>query len=257
MNYGLYISASGLSTQMARQDVLANNLANVNTTAFKPDAFAVRERAAVREEDGLPFLDSNTLLERLGGGVMPVPTRISFAQGSLQRTSNPLDVGIEGEGFLLVQSGEDDSSVRLTRDGRLTINAQGELITVADGYRVLNGDNAPIRVDPTRPISIRASGAVIQNGSEVGQLALVAVSDPTMLRKAGAGLYAAQEGESLNLLPATGRIMQEFVEESATDPIRTMTAVTSASRAVSSASNVIGYINEMMGRAVNTLGRTS
>ncbi len=257
MNYGLYIAASGLSTQMAKQDSLSNNLANVNTTAYKPDVFAVRERLTARGEDGLGSLPSNDLLEQLGGGVMPVATRLNMAQASLERTGQPLDIAIEGEGFLLVSAGDGDDDVRLTRDGRMTLGPGGRLISATTGLDILDASDSAITLDPTKAVHIRASGSIVQNGSEVAQLALVTVRDPSMLQKAGSGLLRTPAGEALERLPATGRIMQEFLESSGSDPITTMNAISSAGRAVASSTNIISYINGMMDRAINGLGRTS
>jgi flagellar basal-body rod protein FlgG len=256
MNYGLYVSASGLSVQMARQDILSNNLANVNTTAYKPDVPAVRFRESARAEDGLS-LPSNALLERLGAGVMPAPARLDVSPASLEHTGNPLDLAIEGEGFLIVRTGDGDEGLRLTRDGRLAFSPEGRLVTASGGFPVLDAGENPITVDPSKPIFIRASGAIVQNGSEAGQLALVTVTDPSTLEKAGLGLLKAPAGETLDLVPGLGRIKQEYLEHSGTDPIMTMTGVTDASRAVSTATTVIGYINDMMGRAINSLGRTA
>ncbi|MBL8746651.1 MAG: flagellar hook-basal body protein [Phycisphaerae bacterium] len=257
MNYGLYVTASGLATQMAKQDALSNNLANVNTTAYKPDVFAVRERLAARQEDGLGAIPSNSLLERLGGGVMPVAMRVNMAPSALERTGRPLDVGIEGEGFLLVRTGAGENDVGFTRDGRFTLAGDGRLISSTNGLEILDSNGSPIRLDPTAPVHIRPSGAIVQKGSDVAQLALVTVGDPSALHKAGEGVFRLPEGEAGEHLPATGRIMQEFVESSGSDPILTMNAISEAGRSVVNSTSVISYINGMMDRAINGLGRTS
>ncbi len=257
MNYGLYISASGLSVQLARQDALSNNLANVSTTAFKPDVFAVRERLAARQEDGLSSLPSNAMLERLGAGVMPVAMRLRLAQGALERTGQPLDVGIEGEGFFVVREGEGVEGLRLTRDGRMTLGAGGRLISATSGHPFLDANDQEITVDPTKPVHITPSGVIKQDGTEVGQLALATVREPERLQKAGDGLLKTPRGTPLSRLPATGRIMQEFLEASATDPITTMNDISAAGRAAGNATTVISHINEMMGRAIAGLGRVT
>ena len=85
MNYGLYMAASGMSASMARQNVLSNNLANVSTVGYKPDSFAIRQRAAARQEDGLHWMDSNAMLERLGAGVQPTFSRVEAGAGAADR----------------------------------------------------------------------------------------------------------------------------------------------------------------------------
>src|SRR5881396_1878551 len=118
MSYGLQISASGVMTSLFAQDVYANNLANIDTPGFKADIPSIMPRQAVRQEDGLPFLPSNKLLERLGGGVLLNPNRVDFTQGSFKDTGNPLDLAISGDGFFVVRDETDKQTerVRLTRD---------------------------------------------------------------------------------------------------------------------------------------------
>lgn len=253
MNYGMYISASSMSAQMARQDVISNNLANVNTTAFKPDMLGIRQRDAATREDGLS-LPSNALLERLGAGVMPMATRVDIGSAPLERTEGPLDLGIEGEGFFVVRAGNE---LRLTRDGRMAVSTDGILVTAAEGRPVLGTNDEAISIDPGATITIDATGRILQNDAEVGRIALVTVSEPDRLVKQGNGLFGPGPGQSLDRRPANGRVSQGMLEMSGTDAISAMMAVTSASRAVDSASTIIGYFNEMMGRAINTLGRVS
>lgn len=257
MNYGLYIAASGMSAQMARQDVLSNNLANVSTTAFKPDTLAIRARDTARVEDRLATLPSNLLLERLGAGVMPFQTRVSLSAAPLERTGSPLDLGIDGEGYLLVRVGAGDAGVRLTRDGRLAVSAEGRLVTASDGSPVLDSSNQPITVRADRALIVHPNGVIEQDGSEVATLGFVGVDDSRVLAKDGSGLLRVAGGAGLPVRRATGRIMQEHLESSGTDAVKSMMAVTSASRAVDSNSTIIGYINEMMGRAIGTLGRVA
>jgi flagellar basal-body rod protein FlgF len=253
MNYGMYISASSMSAQMARQDVLSNNLANVNTTAFKPDVLSMRQRDPATREDHLS-IPSNKLLERLGAGVMPMATRVDMGAAPLENTGSPLDLGIEGEGFFVVRAGNE---LRLTRDGRMAVSPDGILVTAAEGRPILGVNDEAISVDPAAAITIDASGRIEQNGTEVGRIALAAVSEPERLVKKGNGLFAPAPGQTLDRRPATGRMNQGMLEMSGTDPITAMISVTSASRAVESASNIIGYINELMGRAINSLGRVT
>ena len=256
MNYGLYISASGMSAQMARQDVLSNNLANVNTTAFKPDLLAIRQRDMATREDATLPLDSNRLLERLGAGVMPTATRVNASPAPLESTGNPLDLGVEGEGYFLVRAGPGNEGVRLTRDGRFTLSPDGALVTAAEGRPVLDETGQRISIDPTRQVIISAAGDVQQDGQTVARLALANVPDPASLVKEGGGLFRTS-GPALSLPRATGVVKQGMVESSGTNSINAMMAVTSASRAVESNATIIGYINDLMGRAINTLGRVA
>lgn len=257
MNYGLYISASALSTTMAKQDVLANNLANVATAGFKPDQFAARQRDVVRVEDGLPFMDSNALLERLGAGVMPVPTSVDVTPAALESTNRPLDVAIEGEGFFVVRAGPGTDGLRLTRDGRFAIGPDGTLVTANEGRPVLDDRNFTITVRNDAPIRFDADGSIVQDGETVGRLNVVLPPDSRSLVKVGANLMRLPRGEANALRDAGGVVRQGMVESSGVDAIRAMLGVTNASRAAEGLTTMIGYYNELMGRAINSLARVA
>lgn len=257
MNYGLYISASSMSVNMARQDVLANNLANVNTAGFKPDVLTIRQRDPARIEDGLTSMPSNALLERLGAGVMPMPTAVSTAQGALQKTGRPLDVALEGEGFFVVRAEPGADGLRLTRDGRLAIASDGTIVTATEGRPLIGVDGGTLQVNLSQPVEIGADGTVAQSGQTVGQLQVAVAPNPEKLIKVGANLMRGNAGEPLDLSPSTAVVQQGFVEASGVNPISAMMGVTSASRAAQSSARVMGYINELMGAAVNRLGRVN
>lgn len=257
MNYGLYISASSAAANMARQDVLSNNLANVSTPAFKPDILPLISRDPARIEDDLPLEDSNLLLERLGGGVFPGAVMTQFGSEAAERTGNPLDLAIEGEGFFMVNAGAgDQTGARFTRDGRFTLDSRGRLVTASDGYPVLDDGGSAIRLNPAQPIDIRSNGEIVQGGEVVAALGLVSV-DQSVLVKEGLNLFrAAVEGDP-DTQRAPGRIVQHALEKSGVDAIKAMIGVTSASNAVSTNLSMIANINELMGRAINTLGRVT
>jgi flagellar basal body rod protein FlgG len=258
MIYGLYLSASASLTQMARQDVEANNLANVDTVAFKPDSFSIRQRDVARKEDGLFHLSSSTMLERLGGGVMPLPTRVDTSPAALRETGDPLDIAIEGHGFFGVRYGDGPDSLRLTRDGRMTLNAQGTLVRATDGSPMLGAGGGPIRLDPTLPVAIDADGTIRQAGEPVAQLMVVDAPSNALL-KAGDNLLRLAGGAQTagQLTPASGSVRQHFVETSGVDPIKAMMAVNNAANAAQSNLRMIGLFNDIMDRAINRLGRVA
>lgn len=255
MNYGLNISASGALTSLYRQDVLANNLANLNTVGFKPDVPEIRHRDPARIEDGLFHLPSNELIEILGAGVIPGPSRISFAQGDIQTTGEPLDLAIEGDGFLVVDAGEGE--LALTRDGRLTINADRELVMATSGLPVLNDAGQPITIPNDTAVTINTDGEIIQDGGPVGRIRLADLADRQALAKIGEGLFGVPPQAIGALTRASGRLVQGAVEGSAVNEIRAMLDVQAASRAVGTNIGMMTYADRMMERAINTFGRTS
>ncbi len=259
MNHGMYISASGALTSMHRLDALTNNLANVNTAGFKPHATAVRQRDVARVEDGLPFADSNAMLERLGGGVQLAKTRIGFTQGALRQTGNPLDVGVQGDGFLMIRGdmSGNEAELHLTRDGRLTLGADGTLVQGTTGRPVLGVGNQPISIDPARPVTIDGDGVVKQDGIRVGQLRFVDVPDRQRLTKAGDGLFRMSADALESLMPAGGRIVQGELEGSAVDEIKALMQVQAAAGDARSNLAMIDYHDRLMDRAINRLGRVA
>ena len=142
MNYGLWMSAAGMGSQVHRQSVIANNLANASTAAFKPDFTITRERPAAIEERGLS-MSGHHLLERLGGGVLVEPTWTDFAQGAFEESGNPLDLALDGPGFFLLNDG--DGKERLSRSGVFERSPKGMLVS-SDGYDVLDHNHRPIRL---------------------------------------------------------------------------------------------------------------
>jgi len=257
MHYGIHLAASGALSSLYRQDVLANNLANIDTVGFKPEIVATQARRTARAEDGLGLLPSNDLLERLGGGLRPAANKISFGQAALDTTGNPLDLAIRGDGFFVVeeQGGDGGSFLRLTRDGRFTLNSEGELVMATNGLAVLDDSGRRIRLDDDAGIAISSDGVMRQNGEEVARLAVVDVPDRGRLTKRGAGLFNAPGDAIQNRFPADGLVMQGAVEKSGVSDIGTMLAVTGAGRTASGNLALIGYHDRMMDQAVNRLGR--
>ena len=259
MNFGYNLAAAGVMTAMFRQDVAANNLANIETTGFKADVAFTIPRDPARVEDHLN-LPSNKLLERLGAGVLLGPVRTSFAQGALAATGNPLDLGIRGEGFFTVSvasnGNRDGDNVRLTRDGRLTLNSEGQLVQASTGHRVLDTDGQPISLNPGAQVIIDGTGAIKQEGTAVAQIRLVDVNKH-QLRKVGDNLFQATGPALKSLTPASGEVVQRHLEQSSVDPIRAMMAVQDAASAVSSAGRLMTVHDELMGRLISSLGRVN
>jgi flagellar basal-body rod protein FlgF len=254
MSYGLQISASGVFAALYRQDVYANNLANLDTPGFKVDVPTSRPRASVREEDGVWQLPSDRLLERLGAGALLNANMISFAQGSLRNTGNPLDVGIQGEGFFVVRDGD---ATRLTRDGRFTRDAQGMLVMSAGGYPVLGEDGSPVHLPEGSKVVIDARGVIRVDGVVVARLRVVDVPDRTRLTKAGHGLFQSSDDPLQNAQPASGFVRQYALEESGVDEIATIMQITGASRDVEANASMIREHDRLLDRAINGLGRVA
>ena len=183
----------GLSRQVAlgrEMDVVANNIANLNTTGYKADGSIFEE-----------FLASAARADQTGGQVSFVRDRgiwHDMSQGPVERTGNSLDVAIDGKGFLVVQTPRGE---RYTRNGSMQINASGQFVT-SDGFAVL-GDGGPIQFQPNdRQVSISRDGTIsVREGnakvdSARGKLRLVSFANPQRLQKDGSSTFNAPNGIS-------------------------------------------------------------
>lgn len=242
----------GLSRQVTLErqlDVVANNMANVNTTGFKADKSLFEEYLrSGAHEDNFARRDRNVSF------VQDRATMHDFSQGANEQTKNPLDVAIDGNAFLAVQT---PGGERYTRDGSLQINAQGQLVT-ASGYPVL-GTSGPIVFQPTdKNINIAADGniTVMEGISRVdsvrGKIRLVSFDQPQKLMKEGSNLYSAGAGTT----PApskTARVNQGFIEKSNVSAVMEMTRLMDVTRAYTKISTMLQQQGDLRKSALEKL----
>lgn len=257
MNYGLYLSASGVLTNMYRQDVFANNLANSETVGFKPDLPTIRHREPEAVEDGLGLDVSQDLLEKLGGGVLAGPQHVRFSPGPIQRTGNPLDAALQDdESFFAIRSVDDAGAVstRYTRDGRFSLNSAGELVN-QNGQVVLSDGGDALVVPPGTQARIDAHGQLVTlEGAVLGRVQVARIPDTDKLVKQGGGLFAYL-GRNEPQAVENANVRAGHVEGSAVDPIRTLMGMTSAAKAAQSNADMIKFFDRLMESAVTTFGR--
>jgi flagellar basal-body rod protein FlgF len=255
----MQISASGVLTSMYRLDVHANNLSNLDTVGYKPDVAATRQRPAVAEEDGVGFLPSNALLERLGGGILMAPNRVSFSQGPLEQTGNPLDLAIDGEGFFMLRDEANKSSdrVRLTRDGRFTRDPSGQVVSASSGMPVLDAQNRPIVIPQGPQPTIGTDGVIRQGQIEIARIGVVKVPDQSKLAKIGNGMFRAPAEAFSGRSQSTASVRQGFVEQSGVNEMQALLSATSAARDVETNIGMIQQQDRMLDRAINSLGRVT
>jgi flagellar basal-body rod protein FlgF len=182
----------GLSRQVVlerQMDVVANNIANINTSGYKADRSLFQEFLATNAHE-----DNFVPSDRRVSFVQDRATFHDFSQGPSEETKNPLDVAIDGAGFLAVQT---PAGERYTRDGNLQINNQGQLVTQS-GYPVL-GNSGPIVFQQTdKAINIAQDGnvTVLEGTNRVdsvrGKLRVVSFAQAQRLVKEGANLYSAR-----------------------------------------------------------------
>jgi len=251
MVYGIYQSAAGLQVNQYRQDVLANNLANVDTAGFKHDLTVVRERRVESDEDLVDTSWTDPMLNHLTGGSLVAPTVTAFEQGMIKTDGGPLDVAITGDGFFTVQDGD---AVRYTRDGRFTLDAEGHLVTVAGSRPVLDQQGQPIVVPPDAAgkAQIDGSGQVRAGDATYGRLGIVAFEDKSALCKAGGNLFEAVGAEPV---AHTVALQTKAFEASTVDPTRALVAMIEVTRAYQLNATMLTLADSTLSRAVNDIAR--
>lgn len=207
MDSGFYSSYTGLASRMQALDVLANNLANVNTSGFKAQqefyrAVQTGPQANMLTPAGMAVNDFGVL-----GGA-----RVDLQRGSFQTTGNDTDVALEGDGFLTVQT---KAGVRYTRAGNFRLDPQRRLVTAA-GDPVL-GEQGPVQL-PTGNISISEDGTISVDSAIVARLKVVEFAPGTALTPEGNTNFLAPAGAA-KAATAT-RVRQGSLESSNSDPVR-------------------------------------
>jgi len=242
----------GLSRQMTLErqlDVVANNVANVNTTGYKADKSLFQEFLMPGAHQ-----DNFQGKDRRVSYVTDRATYHDFAQGPLEPTKSPLDVAIDGKGFLVVQT---PGGERYTRDGSLQINAQGQLVTAA-GNPVL-GTGGPIVFQPTdKEVTINADGgvSVLEGVNRIdsirGKLRLVSFAQAQKLVKEGANLYSGGEGNAAQP-DAISRVRQGFVEKSNVNSVSEMSKMIEVTRAYTQISAMLQQQGDLRKSALEKL----
>jgi flagellar basal-body rod protein FlgG len=233
---GLNTAAAGMAAQQARIDAVANDLANANTTGYKHVRVGFRD--LVYTQAGR----SSAQGPQTGAGAAAVDAGRSFAQGALERTDQPLDIAIQGDGFLHVRLA--DGTEALTRDGSLHVDGEGRLVT-SSGAFVQPRITVPAGVDPSS-VSIGPDGAVIADGRRLGRLELVAVRSPQRLRPLGDNAFATTpESGAARRAPAATTLTQGALEASNTDLADAMVSMIESQRAFQLTSKAIQTADQM------------
>jgi len=261
MNPALWAAKTGLDAQQTRMTVTSNNLANVNTTAYKKSRAVfedlmyqnVRQVGAATTQD----TQSPTGLS-LGTGVRVVATEKTYTQGSLTQTGNALDVAISGRGFFEVLM--PDGTMAYTRNGDFQVNAQGELVT-AGGYSLQPGIAIP---DAAQSVTIGKDGVVTvqlagqSSPTQVGTLQLVDFINPAGLQPRGENLLleSAASGPPQTGTPGLnglGMLEQGSLESSNVNVVEELVNMIETQRAYEMNSKAISTTDRMLEYVTNQL----
>jgi len=205
---GLYTSATGMLPHQRKQEAVANNLANASTPGYKKGDLFVKElsRAEARNQP-----KKSDWQQPMG-----VELYTDYQQGNFDRTGNPLNLAIDGDGFFMLQLPNGQRG--LTRAGSFVVDNNG-LLAVPGGGVVL-GDGGPIEVGNEK-ITVAATGEITAGNIQVGRIVPVTVPDLTQLPKLGGSLYVLPDDAQVINVPQS-TIQQGFLEASNVDTVREM-----------------------------------
>jgi flagellar basal-body rod protein FlgG len=256
----LRIASTGMVAQQQNVEVVSNNLANMNTTAFMRRRTEFQDLLYVNLlRTGATSSDSGAVVPtgvQMGLGVKLAAVYRIHAQGNLSATSNPFDLAIQGKGYFMVE--QPDGEIAYTRDGTFQLNAEGQIVT-HDGFTVSPGIIVP---EDAIDVTINQSGEVLAkiNGQvdlqNLGQLELATFANDAGLEAIGANLMietAASGAASTSQPqePGFGSILQGFLETSNVNPVEEITNLISAQRAYEMNSKVIQTADNMLGTLSN------
>jgi len=237
MDTTTYIALSGQMARDQEMAVLANNIANMSTAGFKAERMMFEEYLA-----GAP---RSSLISY----VMEAGNNHDMSQGPLTQTGNPLDIGLNGEGWLAVTT---PAGTRYTRSGHFQLDAQGEIIT--SNGDLLQGDGGSAIVVPPNAgeVTIAPDGTVATRQGTIGHIPIVTFANQQSMGAESNGLYNTNEAPQ----PVTNtQIMQGAVEGSNLQPVLAITRLMKAAREMTAAKNFADAENNRLKTAIERLGK--
>lgn len=236
-------AASGLRSSMESLDLLANNLANVQTSGFKSDReFYNLYTAPEANEPGaydpaqMPNIEGNWT---------------DFGQGNLRQTANPTDLAISGTGFFTVTG---PSGPLYTRNGVFKVTSAGRLVT-PEGYPLLGGDGQAIQLDPSQRLDLTPQGELSQGGQVAGTIQPVSFVRTSDLSKQGAS-YFRFDGPATSVSPASGEVLQGRLEDSNVGSAESTVRLVTVMRQFEMLQKAIGIGVEMNQKAIQEVAKS-
>jgi flagellar basal-body rod protein FlgG len=237
MNSGMYSALSGNMNMMEKLNVVANNLANLNTIGFKKDRISFEK---VMDAVNNPSAGVND------APVQPeVRVNTDYSAGSVTRSGNTLDVAIDGDGFFMVNTPEGRA---YTRQGSFRIDSTGKLTTV-DGFEVLSRGGGPITITGGK-VGINTQGEISIDDQVVGTIGVVDFPKPYQLQKKGNALFVPTDPQATAQQSTKSKIMQGHLESSNVNAVQEMLQILESGRNFESCQRVVRTYDEMAGKAI-------
>jgi flagellar basal-body rod protein FlgG len=257
----LWIAKTGLDAQQTNMSVISNNLANVNTTAFKRDRAVFQDLMYQNvRQVGAQSTENTTLPSglALGTGVRTVATQKYHGQGNITQTSNAMDMAIQGKGYFQIL--HPDGAIAYTRDGTFSMSADGEMVT-PNGYLLQPSVTIPanatsITVGSDGVVSALLAGA--STPTQLGQIELANFTNPEGLAATGGNLFreSAASGSPQTSTPGSdslGTLLQGALESSNVNVVEELVSMIETQRAYEMNSKAISAADDMLSFITNQL----
>jgi flagellar basal-body rod protein FlgF/flagellar basal-body rod protein FlgG len=230
-------------------EVLAHNMANVDTPGFKRTLAVLQARHAEAIEQGGDYPGSRSIND-IGGGVEVAQTTAQFSRGVVKRTGIPTDLVIDGDGFFVVA---DDDRSYLTRAGNFQLTRDGYLVT-PNGLRVLSDDGGPVQIDTNLPWRMDETGSIVQPGGDRTAVAIVKPASLGDLVPRGQNLFEPL-AKTIPLRAEQRRVRGGCLEHANVQPALEMIELIEASRAFEANVRLIQNQDQMMGTLISRVLR--
>ncbi len=248
MTRGVYTAAAGMLANQAAQDTIAQNLANANTTGYKEDV--PRFESFLSEPVSRLSPADRLSIGTIGSGAGLKDQTTNFSEGGLQQSGNPLDIALTGDAALVVQSPQ---GPRLSRDGSLTLNAQGTLIQSATGQPVLDTGSRTLSIPAkAKSIVISPLGDLTADGVKIGRIQMASLSAAVNPVKMGDNQYSVSRIQPAS---ATATIRQGYLESSNVSIVKEMVSMISIMRAYETNQKMLQAEDDITGKATNEVGK--
>jgi flagellar basal-body rod protein FlgF len=239
MLQGYYSAASAMSAALQNQDILSQNLAHAPVPGYRRQTLSFEEFVASQSAANDP-----TSSQQLHGANIAKHSS-SFEAGAYQKTGNPLDCAIQGDGFFVIDG---PNGPLYTRNGQFQVNTDGQLVSPS-GYTVM-GSGGPLQIPSNAAqIQIAMDGTISADNTQVGQLRVVSFNDPNQLVRAGTTLFSAPDDVTPQTSTAT--IRQGYREGSNVSVVQEMVQMISGMRQYESASKALRSLSDAMQQRIN------
>ena len=242
MIQGIYTATRGMTPLMQKQDQIANNLANINTTGFKQSSLFIKSyRKYLANDLQQPFANRDIKADEV---------YVDYREGPMKSTKEPLDLLIKGSGFFTIMTEE---GIQYTRNGSFSLSPEG-LLVASDGSKVM-GTEGFIRVEYDKPVTVTDKGEVLQGDELRGVLKIADFDKPYAMQRCGETRFRPLLPDNPARLSMGCVIRQGYLEGSNVDMIRNMVQMISSYRTFEADQRALLAQDETLEKSVNQVGK--